>query len=88
MRNKRLKKKDVTNMIYQALDVGHYVINCCRKNQYLISNLKLQKVLYFIQATFLIKTGNACFNDKIEAWDFGPVIPNIYIHEKLFFNRK
>lgn len=65
---------------YSALDVARYVINYSNKNDYDISNLKLQKVLYLIQAYFLISTrnGRPCFDDEIEAWDFGPVVPSVY----------
>lgn len=66
--------------VYDALDVSRYVINYSNQRDYGISNLKLQKVLYFIQAYFLTNTeeGTPCFLQKIEAWDFGPVIPDVY----------
>lgn len=69
-------------MIYNVLDVCRYVINYSNKNDYGISNLKLQKILYFIQAYFLTnkKGCTPCFKEKIEAWDFGPVVPEAY-HE-------
>lgn len=43
-----------------------------------ITNLKLQKILYFVQAYYLAKLGKPLFSDKIEAWGYGPVIPTIY----------
>ena len=69
-------------MGYDVLEICRHVINYSNEQDYGISNLKLQKVLYLIQAYFLIdKTKNAsCFDDKIEAWDFGPVVPEAY-HE-------
>ena len=68
--------------MYNVLDVARYVINYSNERGYGISNLKLQKVLYFVQAYFLTATDSQqpCFYDKIEAWDFGPVVPNAY-HE-------
>lgn len=66
---------------YSALDVARYVINYSWELGQPISNLKLQKLLYFIQAEFLANTDTgACFGDEIEAWAFGPVIPSVY-HE-------
>jgi len=44
----------------------------------------LQKILYFIQAEFLVVTGEECFTDTIEAWDFGPVIPVVYQQYKIY----
>ena len=64
--------------MYDALDVSRYVINYSNSKLNGISNLKLQKILYFIQVYFLIKTKKPCFLDKIEAWNFGPVIPRVY----------
>lgn len=43
-----------------------------------VTNLKLQKVLYFAQAYYLAKLGRALFSDKIEAWEYGPVVPAVY----------
>ena len=69
-------------MSYNVLDVCRHVINYSNEHDYGISNLKLQKVLYFIQAYFIInkKDHTPCFNERIEAWDFGPVVPEAY-HE-------
>ena len=52
-------------MSYDVLEVCRHVINYSNEQDYGISNLKLQKVLYLIQAYFLIdKTKNAsCFDD-------------------------
>lgn len=65
---------------YNVLDIARYVINYCNDNNFHISNLKLQKILYFIQAGFYLNKGNECFKENIEAWKYGPVIPEVY-HE-------
>jgi uncharacterized phage-associated protein len=70
--------------LYNVLDVCRYVINYSNDKDYGISNLKLQKVLYFIQAYFLISTPEQCFRERIEAWDFGPVVPEAYREYKQF----
>lgn len=72
----------MTDNVYDVLEVCRHVINYSNEHDYGISNLKLQKILYFIQAYFLIHKKNhcPCFKEKIEAWDFGPVVPNAY-HE-------
>lgn len=57
----------------RAMDVSEYIL---RKQ--LTGNLKLQKLLYFVQAYFLIKKGTPCFSDKIYAWDSGPTVPPVY----------
>lgn len=70
--------------MYNVLDVCRYVINYSNDMDYGISNLKLQKVLYFIQAVFLMSVSEPCFKERIEAWDFGPVVPEAYREYKRF----
>lgn len=72
--------------MYNVLDVCRYVINYSNQKDYGISNLKLQKILYFIQAFFLVSTEKhePCFKEKIEAWDFGPVVPEAYYEYKQY----
>lgn len=65
-------------MKYSALDVARYVVNYVNSNKGSISNLKLQKILYYIQAAFLVENGTGCFNDAIMCWRHGPVIKNVY----------
>jgi len=70
-----------------ALDVANYVISLASANVIGdegevegVTNLKLQKVLYFIEAYSLAVTKKSLFSDPIEAWEYGPVIPTVY-HE-------
>lgn len=43
-----------------------------------ISNLKLQKLLYYAQGFSLAIFGKPLFGDTIEAWELGPVVPAVY----------
>lgn len=43
-----------------------------------MSNLKLQKLLYYIQGFHLALYDVPIFDNDIEAWRHGPVIPSIY----------
>ena len=43
-----------------------------------LTNLKLQKMLYFAQAEYLKKFDKKLFKDEIEAWQYGPVVKNVY----------
>ena len=70
--------------MYNVLDVARYIIWYCKKKGFSISNLKLQKILYFVQAEFLVSVGIPCFAEEIEAWDFGPVVPEVYHEFKIF----
>lgn len=70
--------------MYAVQDIAEYVIWYSEKQDFGISNLKLQKILYFIQAYFLICSDRTCFYEKIEAWDFGPVVPEVYKRYKQY----
>ena len=61
-----------------AVDIAMYVVNLCTLNGTPVSNLQLQKILYYIQINFFRRMGNAAFNNKIEAWKYGPVVPDVY----------
>lgn len=64
--------------MYDAQLIARYVINRCDERKRPISNQKLQKILYFIQAEFLVNLDKACFSEEIQAWNFGPVVPEVY----------
>lgn len=75
--------------MYNVLDVAIYVIKYthdagCGET---MSNLKLQKILYYIQAAFLVEKNKRCFNEAIIAWEFGPVIPQVYQKYKMYGRR-
>ena len=70
--------------MYDVISVARYIISYCREQGYVMSNLKLQKVLYFVQAAFLSTRHYPCFQDDFEAWDFGPVVPVVYHEYKIF----
>jgi len=43
-----------------------------------ISNLKLQKLLYYVQGFHLAAFDTPLFPDEIQAWMYGPVVPDVY----------
>ena len=65
-------------MSYTALEIAKYIISTCSKKNRPISNLTLQKLLYFAWIYYYSKTGNSLFHDDICAWQFGPVVPDVY----------
>lgn len=75
-RKKNLKK--TKSKVYSALDVACYVINYCNDNNLKISHFKLQKLLYFIQASSFKRFGKEIFYNDIEAWPSGSVVLDVY----------
>lgn len=43
-----------------------------------MTNLRLQKMLYFAQGWSLTRLGKPLFEEPIEAWQYGPVVPACY----------
>lgn len=64
---------------YDALELAKYIVTKCIKDHCPISNLQLQKILFFIQREFLQKKGRSAFHDPIQAWKFGPVVRKVYV---------
>ena len=44
----------------------------------LVTNLRLQKMLYFAQGWYMARYGKTLFDAEFQAWEFGPVVPAIY----------
>ena len=65
---------------YEALDIAKYIIAYSAKQGYTITNLRLQKLLYFIYKKYLQMTDHNLFDDYIYAWEFGPTVSNIYFY--------
>lgn len=44
-----------------------------------LTNLKLQKLLYYAQGAYMhCNNGEPLFSEEIEAWQHGPVVPEVY----------
>lgn len=67
----------MSDSMKSALELAKYVIGLCTSEGEPISNLQLQKILYYIQREFLVR-GTEAFSDEIYAWQFGPVVPKVY----------
>ncbi|MBC2328838.1 Panacea domain-containing protein [Listeria swaminathanii] len=63
---------------YLADSVAGYIIDYCREKKYELNNLKLQKLLYYAQAKFLVAKNRSLFQETIEKWKLGPVVPEVY----------
>ncbi|MBU0578840.1 DUF4065 domain-containing protein [Patescibacteria group bacterium] len=62
-----------------ALNVANYFIQASSQDDEPdLTNLKLQKLLYFAQGQYLAKFNKPLFEDDIEAWEYGPVVKSVY----------
>lgn len=65
-----------------ALDVAQFFIANGANSEEGISNLKIQKLLYYAQGFYLAVYGKPLFDEELEAWTHGPVVPSVYHHYK------
>jgi uncharacterized phage-associated protein len=62
-------------------DVAKYIL----EKQGPITTMKLQKLVYYAQAWSLVWDEDPLFNEPIEAWINGPVVPTLYdIHRGMY----
>ena len=59
----------------------------CKAGGWQLSNLQLQKILYILQVLHLGINSKPLFQAKFEAWNYGPVVPEVYHRFKLFGNK-
>lgn len=65
-------------MKMDALQLSEYIIRRASERGQFVTNLKLQKTLYYVQGYLLRVYPEAAFNDEICHWQYGPVVPRVY----------
>ena len=69
-------------MAYKALDIAKKLIFKAQNDEpnggERLTNLKLQKLLYYQQGFHLAFFGTPLFAEDVEAWMYGPVVPAVY----------
>ena len=65
-------------MSRNAINVAKYFLSKTLETDENITNLKLQKLLYYAQGYHLALFDDALFQEEIVAWTHGPVCPEIY----------
>lgn len=71
----------------KALDIAYYFLFKANQEGDLLTNLKLQKLLYYAQAWHLVNFDKPLFNDTLYAWDLGPVVKEVYQEFKRYKGR-
>lgn len=67
-----------------CFNVADYFIHLANETGSFVSNLKLQKLVYYAQAWHLAFFEEPLFTEDFEAWVHGPVVPDLYHHYKEF----
>lgn len=63
--------------IFKSIDIANLFIKRYGKSSFL-TNLKLNKLVYYAQVEALREDGVVLFDDPIQAWGYGPVEPEVY----------
>ena len=72
-----MKAIDVARYLI-TLEAGEAQIDDQDLKGFCVSHLKIQKMLYFCQGYYLGLYNKPLFDEKIEAWQHGPIIPSVY----------
>jgi uncharacterized phage-associated protein len=64
--------------------VANFVLDLAEKNGVGVSNLSINKIVYFLHANYLVQFDKPLVSAKIEAWEFGPVFRELYREFKAF----
>jgi len=66
-------------MAYPALAVANEFVAIANKSHcHDLTPIKLQKLVYFAHGWNLALTGKPLITERIQAWQYGPVIPELY----------
>ncbi len=71
-------------MPYDGRAVANEVLDIAESEGIALSNLTLQKVLFFCHAWNLVDTGEPLVKNQFEAWQHGPVLQYLYREFKSF----
>lgn len=69
---------------YPAIAVANFFLSRAQEEGKPVSQLKLQKLVYFAHGWHLAIKDEPLIEERIEAWEFGPVVHNIYRKAKKY----
>lgn len=78
------ERKVYMKAFYNATDLAKYVVHKCNTDNKPITNLQLQKFLYYIQGYFMKRDQVPAFSEEIRNWPYGPVVPDVYFYYNIF----
>jgi uncharacterized phage-associated protein len=74
----------VVGVPYSALTIAKWFVAWAEAEGEELSNLKLQKLLYYAQGHHLAAYQRPLFTEPVQAWSHGPVVPQVYHQFKSF----
>lgn len=68
----------------KAIEVANTLISLGKRDGLPVSNMALQKLLYYTYGWSLAYNNERAFNEAIQAWKFGPVVKSVYHASKRY----
>jgi len=71
-------------MAHDVRGVANFVLDLAQDEEFTLSNLSVNKVVFFLHPHFLVQFGKPLVSAKVEAWNYGPVFRELYREFKSF----
>lgn len=65
-------------MAYRATTIANKFLELAERDGKKLTNMKLQKLVYIAHGYYLVATGQPLISDSVKAWQWGPVIIDLY----------
>lgn len=75
-------------MAHDARAIANRFLDIAKDNGEPVTPMKLIKLVYIAHGWQLGITGQPLFEDTVEAWQYGPVVPSVYHAFKKFGNKQ
>jgi uncharacterized phage-associated protein len=71
-------------MMYDGRKIANLILSEFDPIQFDVTNLKLNKVLFYLHACFLVRRSQPLIKNHFDAWEHGPVVRVVYHEFKSF----
>lgn len=68
---------DLTRM-YDVRSIANLVLEIAASRRIDVTNMAINKIVYFVHSDYLVESGKSLVGAKIEAWQHGPVFRELY----------
>lgn len=75
-------------MSHDVRAIANFVLDLADIHGWPVTNLSINKIVYFLHSSYLVKFGTPLVTAKIEAWEYGPVFRELYREFKKFGDKR